>query len=183
MPLLIGHTSQVFYSQSAYQINSIQTINTGDQYHSENYKQGFHFKKLTKFVLKNLNTDLAVNPLIKLFYKFVESHRRVNGLSPSKFGTMKLDFSKFNFSKNAVQPFGKYFEPELLKFFNICGSLMQTQCLWWDSGLLYGKLSHRTLDLKAECSLARLHNSCAWQPRLLVFPPNFTHMLWWESQN
>ena len=148
--------AQVFYSQSAYQINSVKTINTGVQYHSENYKQGFHWDQITEFVLKNLNTDLAENPLIEIFNKIVDSYKKK---IPSEFGVMKLDYGKFNISLQ-LQPFGKYFEPELLKFFKICESLMQTQCKWWDSGLLYGQLSQRIQNVESECALAKLHNSC-----------------------
>ena len=152
-----SHSFQVFYSQSTYQFNSIKTINDGRQYHSANYKQGFHWDKITELVLKNLNTDLAQNPLIQIFNNSFEVLKG----NPSKFGTMKLDYSQFNFSKKVFQPFGKYFEPELLKFFNMCGSLVEAQCRWWHSGLLSGKLSHRILGVKAECALAQLHNSCA----------------------
>ena len=139
--------AQVFYSQSAYQINSVKTINTGGQYHSENYKQGFNWDNMTEFVLRNLNTDLTENPLIQIFNKIFDSNKKGN---PSEFGTMKLDFSKFNLSN---KPFGKYFEPELLKFFKMCGSIIQTQCRWWDSGLLYGKVNQK---MKLECA----HTSC-----------------------
>ena len=147
----------MFYSQSAYQFNSIKTINTGAKYHNANYKQGFHWDQMTEFILKNLNTDLAENPVIQMFHKCVGIFKK--GV-PSDCGRMKLDYSKFNLSKKALQPFGKYFEPELLKFFNICGSILQTQCRWWDSGLLYGKLSQSILDTKIDCALARLRNSC-----------------------
>ena len=112
-------------------------------------------------MLKNLNTDLVENPLIKIFNKIVDSWGKKG--NPSEFGTMKLDYSQFNISleqQQQLQPFGKYFEPELLKFFKICGSLMQTQCKWWDSGLLYGQLSQRIQNVESECALAKLHNSC-----------------------
>ena len=132
----------MFYSQSAYQVNSVQTINSGSQYHSDSYRQGFHWDETTEFVLKNLNTDLAENPLIQIFSITIDSYRRGK---PSEFGTMELDFSKFNLSEMASQPFGKRFEPEMLKFFNKCGSIMQTQGKWWNSGLLNGKLSQRLL--------------------------------------
>ena len=148
---------QVFYSQSAYQINSIRTINTGIEYHSANYKQGHHWDRMTEFVLKNLNTDFVENPLIPMFNTLVDKGKVGQ---KSDFGSMKLDFGKFNLSKKALKPFGKYFEPELLKFFNMCGSILQTQCRWWDSGLLYGKLSQSILDTKIDCALARLHNNC-----------------------
>ena len=149
--------AQVFYSQSAYQINSVKTINTGVQYHSENYKQGFNWDQITEFVLKNLNTDMAENPLIEIFNKIVDSYKKK---IPSEFGVMKLDYGKFNISLQ-LQPFGKYFEPELLKFFKICGSMMQAQCRWWNSGLLYGQLANRgKLNMEVKCPLAQLHNSC-----------------------
>ena len=153
----IDYSFQVFYSQSAYQFNSIKTINTGKEYHNANYKQGWHWDQMTEFMLKNLNTDMTENPVIQMFYKIVHIFKKGVG---SDFGSMKLDYGKFNLSKKALQPFGKYFEPELLKFFNMCGSILQTQCRWWDSGLLYGKLSQSTLDTKIDCASPRLHNSC-----------------------
>ena len=149
--------AQVFYSQSSYQINSVKTINTGVQYHSENYKQGFNWDQITEFVLKNLNTDMAENPLIEIFNKIVDSYKKK---IPSEFGVMKLDYGKFNISLQ-LQPFGKYFEPELLKFFKICGSMMQAQCRWWNSGLLFGQPAIQgLLSMEVKCALAQLHNSC-----------------------
>ena len=115
------------------------------QYHSDSYRQGFHWDETTEFVLKNLNTDLAENPLIQIFSITIDSYRRGK---PSEFGTMELDFGKFNLSEMASQPLGKRFEPEMLKFFNKCGSIMQTQGKWWNSGLLNGKLSQSILGMK-----------------------------------
>ena len=137
--------AQVFYSQSSYQINSIHVVNTGGQYHSANYKQGFHWDQMTEFVLKNLNTDLPQNPLIQIFNVTVDSYRTKKA---HIFGIMELDFGKFNFSETASQPFGKRFEPEILKFFNKCGSIMQTQAKWWNSGLINDKLSQSILQIK-----------------------------------
>jgi len=148
---------KVFYSQSAYQINSIKTVNTGREYHNADYKQGWNWDQMTEFMLRNLNTDVAENPLIQMFYKMVGIFKKGGS---AEFGSMKLDYGKFNLSKKALQPLGIYFEPELLKFFNMCGSILQTQCRWWHSGLLYGKLSQSTLDTKIECALAQLNNSC-----------------------
>ena len=144
--------AQVFYSQSAYQINSVKTINTGAQYHSENYKQGFHWDNMTEFVLTNINTDLVENPLIQIFNMIVDSYKRG---TVSNFGCMELDYGKFNLSETASHSFGKSFEPEMLKFFNNCGSLMQTQGKWWNSGLLNGKLNQNILR--------QLPTSCPWQ--------------------
>ena len=70
---------------------------------------------------------------------------------------MVLDPGKFNLSATALESFGKKFEPEILKFFNRCGSLMQTQGRWWRSGLLYGKLSERIVQFSKI-----LQDSCPW---------------------
>ena len=141
--------AQVFYSQSSYQINSIHVINTAHS-STANYRQGFHWDQMTEFVLKNLNTDLAENPVIQIFNATVDSYKRKKA---HIFGIMELDFGKFNFSETASQPFGKRFEPEIFKFFNKCGSIMQTQAKWWNSGLLNDKLSQSILQMK-------LPNSC-----------------------
>jgi len=138
---LIAHfLEKVFHSQSAYQINSVRTLNPSRAYHSENYKQGFHWNKTTDFMLSNLNTVLDENPLIPLFNSLVDRHRNHN---QAQFGSMRLNSSQFNLSDVAQESFGKRFEPEMLKFFNTCGSIVQTQGRWWRSGLLYGKLSQR----------------------------------------
>ena len=129
---------QIIYSQATFQINSVTTINPSNEYHSDNYKQGFHFDKITEFMLRNLNTVLDENPLIPLFNSLVDRHRQKK---PAQFGSMRLNSSQFNLSNVAQESFGKRFEPEMLKFFNTCGSIVQTQGRWWRSGLLYGKLS------------------------------------------
>ena len=134
----------MFYSKSAYQINSVQTINTGSKYHSDNYRQGFQWDQINEFVLKNLNTE-SENPLIPIYKKTVESFQQ--GV-PSEFGSMKLDYNKFNLSAVASQRFGRSFEPEMLKFFNMCGSIIQTQSKWWNSGLLNGKLDQNIFQIK-----------------------------------
>ena len=136
---------QVFYSQSAYQVNSVKTINTGVQYHSKEYKQGFHWDQMTEFVLKNLNTDLAENPLIVIFNKILDCLKKENY---SEYGTMKLDYSKFNLSQIASHSVGRSFEPEMLKFFDKCGSILQNQGKWWKSGLLNGALSQKILQMR-----------------------------------
>ena len=133
----------MFYSQATYQINSVLVLNPSREYHSENYKQGFQFDKIVDFMQRNLNTKLDRNPLIPLLNAAVDKYRKG---TPSQFGSMVLDPGKFNLSATALESFGKKFEPEILKFFNRCGSLMQTQGRWWRSGLLYGKLSERIVQ-------------------------------------
>ena len=111
----------------------------------ENLLSGFHWDAMTEFMLENLNTEIAENPLIQIFNMTIDSYQREK---PSEFGTMELDFGRFNLSEMASQPFGKRFEPEMLKFFNKCGSIMQTQVKWWNSGLLNGKVSQSILRMK-----------------------------------
>ena len=133
----------MFFSQATYQINSVLVLNPSREYHSENYKQGFQFDKIVDFMQRNLNTKLDRNPLIPLLNAAVDKYRKG---TPSQFGSMVLDPGKFNLSATALESFGKTFEPEILKFFNRCGSLMQTQGRWWRSGLLYRKLSERIVQ-------------------------------------
>ena len=143
---------QVFFSKATYQINSVLVLNPSREYHSENYKQGFQFDKLVNFMQSNLNTSFDGNPLVPLLNSVVENHRK---LTPAKFGSMILDPGKFNLSPAALESFGKKFEPEILKFFNKCGSLVQTQRRWWRSGLVFGKLSESLVQFSKS-----LQNSC-----------------------
>ena len=143
---------QVFFSKATYQINSVLVLNPSREYHSENYKQGFQFDKLVNFMQSNLNTSFDGNPLVPLLNSVVENHRK---LTPAKFGSMVLDPGKFNLSAVALESFGKKFEPEILKFFNKCGSLVQTQRRWWRSGLVFGKLSESLVQFSKS-----LQNSC-----------------------
>ena len=144
----------MFYSQATYQINSVLVLNPSREYHSENYKQGFQFDKIVEFMQSNLNTNLDENPLMPLLHSLIDKHRKQK---PSQFGSMVIDPGKFNLSATALESFGKMFEPEILKFFNRCGSLMQTQGRWWRSGLLYGKLSERIVQFSKI-----LQNICPW---------------------
>ena len=143
---------KVFFSKATYQINSVLVLNPSREYHSENYKQGFQFDKLVNFMQSNLNTSFDGNPLVPLLNSVVENHRK---LTPAKFGSMVLDPGKFNLSPVALESFGKKFEPEILKFFNKCGSLVQTQRRWWRSGLVFGKLSESLVQFSKS-----LQNSC-----------------------
>ena len=106
----------------------------------------------------NLNTNLDENPLMPLLHSLIDKHRKQKA---SQFGSMVLDPGKFNLSATALESFGKTFEPEILKFFNRCGSLMQTQGRWWRSGLLYGKLSERIVQFSKI-----LQNRCPWSSLL-----------------
>ena len=105
-------------------------------------------------MLSNLNTVLDENPLIPLFNSLVDRHRNHK---QAQFGSMRLNSSQFNLSDAAQESFGKRFEPEMLKFFNTCGSIVQTQGRWWRSGLLYGKLSQRITQ-----NSGLLPNNCPW---------------------
>ena len=105
-------------------------------------------------MLSNLNTVLDENPLIPLFNSLVDRHRNHK---QAQFGSMRLNSSQFNLSDVAQESFGKRFEPEMLKFFNTCGSIVQTQGRWWRSGLLYGKLSQRITQ-----NSGLLPNNCPW---------------------
>ena len=135
--------SQVFYSQSLYQINSIKTINKGSQYHGGNYKQGFQFDQVYEFLLDNLNAELKENPLFTLLDSLLESHEAGIGMK----GVMTLRPSLFNLSEQALGSFGKRFEPEMMKYFNLCGSLFENQGKWWRSGLLYKELSYPIIQI------------------------------------
>ena len=127
------HFPKVLYSKAAFQINSIKTVNKGSKYHSAQYKQGFNLDKVSKFMLSNLNTNIENNPLPKLLNSLLERA----GKEVYRFGEMNLHANAFNLSKSAQNTFGKYFEPEMLKYFNICGEILQTQRRWWRSGLLF----------------------------------------------
>ena len=164
---------QVFYSQATYQINSVVVHNPSTEYHSDNYKQGFHFDKIMEFMQSNLNSDLDENPLMQLFTSLVDRYGKGK---PSQFGSMRLDPGKFNLSAVALESFGKNFEPEMLKFFNRCGSLLQTQARWWRSGLLYDKLSQRLVQSQSEF----LQNICPWPyicSKLHTFTKN-SNIIW-----
>ena len=123
-----------------YQINSVKTVNGGSQYHSDNYKQGFQFDQVYEFLLDNLNVSLKENPLLTLLDSLVDSYR-FGGSCPQCFGVMTLQPSFFNLSEQAQGYFGKRFEPEMVKYFNLCGSLFENQGKWWRSGLLHKELS------------------------------------------
>ena len=126
---------KVIYSKAVIQINSIKTVNKGQKYHSAQYKQGFNFDQVSKFMLGNLNTKIGSNPLQKILNSLLESYRA--GKQVYWFGEMNLHPQTFNLSESAQKSFGKYFEPELLKYFNICGEILQNQRRWWRSGLLF----------------------------------------------
>ena len=128
---------KVFFSKAVFQINSIKTVNKGSEYHSAQYKQGFNLNEVDKFMLSNLNTQLESNPLLKILTSLLDSYRA--GKQVYWFGEMNLPSDTFNLSKSAQNTFGKYFEPEMLKYFNICGEILQNQGRWWRSGLLFKK--------------------------------------------
>ena len=130
---------QVFFSKATYQINSVLVLNPSREYHSENYKQGFQFDKLVNFMQSNLNSDMKKNPLLKIFNSLVDSYRAKKQVS--WFGEMELHADQFNLSENAQNTFGGHFEPEMLKYFNICGNILQNQRRWWRSGLLFTERS------------------------------------------
>ena len=142
---------QVFYSKSLFQINSIKTVNKGNKYHSAQYKQGFNFDEVTKFMMSNLNTKIKENPLLKIFNSLVDSYRAKKQVY--WFGEMQLNINNFNLSENAQNAFGKIFEPELLKYFNKCGEIFRNQQRWWRSGLLYTEQSNANIfvDQSKEC--------------------------------
>ena len=125
----------MFYSKAVFQINSIKTVNKGQEYHSDQYRQGFNLDKVSKFTLGNLNTNITNNPLLKILNSLLDSYRA--GKQVFWFGEMKLHTDTFNLSKSAQNTFGEYFEPEMLKYFNVCGEIVKTQRRWWRSGLLF----------------------------------------------
>ena len=115
---------------------------------------GFNLDEVSKFMLNNLNTNIANNPLLEIFNSLVDSYRA--GKQVYWFGEMQLQQDKFNLSENAQNNFGKYFEPEMLKYFNICGEILQTQRRWWRSGLLFSEQSNNIAQIfeqqSKECS-------------------------------
>ena len=125
----------MLYSKTLFQINSIKTVNKGSKYHSAEYKQGFNLDEVNKFMLSNLNTKNPSNPLIEIFNSLLDSYRA--GKQVYWFGEMKLHADTFNLSKSAQNTFGKYFEPEMLRYFNICGDILQNQRRWWRSAMLF----------------------------------------------
>ena len=126
---------KVLYSKAVFQINSIKTVNAGQEYHSGQYKQGFNLDEVSKFLLSNLNTKTQSNPLLEILNSLLDSQRA--GKQVSWFGEMNLHTDTFNLSRSAQNTFGKYFEPEMLKYFNTCGEILQNQRRWWRSGLLF----------------------------------------------
>ena len=144
--------SQVFYSRSMYQINSIKTINKGGQYHSGNYKQGFQFEQVYEFLLDNLNAKLKENPLLTLLDSLLDSFQAGIGMN----AVMTLHPSSFNLSEQAQKYFGKRFEPEMMKYFNLCGSIFENQGKWWRSGLLQKELDDSIIQISDQ----QIH-SCA----------------------
>ena len=133
------YSSKVFYSKALFQINSIKTVNKGTKYHSDQYRQGFNFDEVTEFMQSNLNSDMKKNPLLDIFNSLVDSYRAKKQVS--WFGEMELHADQFNLSENAQNTFGEHFEPEMLKYFNICGNILQNQRRWWRSGLLFTERS------------------------------------------
>ena len=132
--VFVMYLPKVFYSKAVVQINSIKTVNKGKKYHSAQYKQGFNFDKVSEFMLRNLNTSMENNPLLKIFNSLLESYQAKKEVF--WFGEMELRADTFNLSESAQNTFGKYFEPEMLKYFNICGDILENQRRWWRSGLL-----------------------------------------------
>ena len=124
-----------------FQINSIITQNGGASYHatstssggSYQYRQGFNLREVNALIKSNLNLDIKENPLLELLNQLFE---HIKSYSVFRYGEMSLDIKKFNFSERAQTTFGKIFEPEMLKYFNICGSMFQTQFKWHRSELL-----------------------------------------------
>ena len=98
---------------------------------------GFNLDEVSKFMLRNLNLNVERNPLLDIFNALEESYRAGN--HGYRFGEMRLQKNNCNLSENAQNNFGKYFEPEMLKYFNICGVILQNQGRWWRSGLLVKK--------------------------------------------
>ena len=96
---------------------------------------GFNFEEVSKFMLRNLNLNVERNPLSDIFNALVESYRAGN--HGYRFGEMRLQKDNFNLSEDAQNNFGKYFEPEMLKYFNICGEILENQRRWWRAGLLF----------------------------------------------
>jgi len=133
--LMLKFLEKVIYSKAAFQINSIKTVNKGSKYHSAQYKQGFNLDKVSKFMLSNLNTNIEKNPLLKIFNNLLDRYRAKKEVY--SYGEMELNTDTFILSKSAQNTFGKYFEPEMLKYFNICGQILQNQQRWWRSALLF----------------------------------------------
>ena len=128
---------KVIYSKAAFQINSIKTVNSGSNYHSAQYKQGFNLDKLSRFMLSNLNTNIEKNPLLKILNNILDKYRAKEEVYA--FGEMELNTDTFILSKSAQNTFGKCFELEMLKYFNICGEILQNQQRWWSSALLFAE--------------------------------------------
>jgi len=157
--LVLYFKEKVFYSRSLFQINSIITENGGSAYHAKDlssggsyqYKQGFNFKEVQALIESNMNPAIQENPVLELINQLFENMR---SQSEFRYGEMSLDVKKFNFSERAQMTFGKTFEPEMLKYFNICGSMLQTQFKWYRSELLRdlpNKKFHVSEDNRNKC--------------------------------
>ena len=139
----------MFYSKSLFQINSVRTLNKVKQKIAHQCPlvptcasaqvnthkgDGFNFGELNKFMLNNLNMSVVNNPLLEVYNSLVDSYRKGKVY---RFGEMQLEKENFNLSEDAEKTFGKYVEPEMFRYFNICGEILQTQRRWWRSGLLF----------------------------------------------
>ena len=131
-----------------YQINSVKTVNGGSQYHSDNYKQGFQFDQVYEFLLDNLNASLKENPLLTLLDSVVDSYwDRYHYSHGNEWGKIILHPCIFNLSEQAQRYFGKIFEPEMVKYFKLCGHLIENQGKWWRSGLLHKELNDSIVQI------------------------------------
>jgi hypothetical protein len=135
-----------------YQVNSIQTVNGGYKYHNKEavsgtyqYKQGFDFVGIQQFVEDNLNMSVEHNPILNILHLLLNTNRA--GKSLTQFGDMIVDVQDFNISKTSEHTFGLKFQPEVLKFFNVCGQIFRNQAKWWQSSLIHNIKSNSIIKV------------------------------------
>ena len=145
---------KLLYQYSTYQCNSVATYNGGIQYHvidpdptKYSYRQGNNWAEIDEFVKSHINLNLVKNPLISLHHDLLKMSKE--GLFPlSMWGERQVPAELFNITN--TKHFGFGLHPELLKFFNVCGFLFQSQVRWWNSNLCRFIRSARTEALVSE---------------------------------
>jgi hypothetical protein len=121
-----------------YQINSMLTVNGGASYHGKRggegtyeYKEGFNYDGVRQFVTDNLNMTLENSPLPNILNVLLSDWKK----GGKQFGQM--DLVQSNFNKTDEIPVNDSFLLEMLNLFNLCGKILRTQTIWWQSNLLH----------------------------------------------
>ena len=127
---------KLFFTNSAFQCNSVTTTNGGSRYHNVKtpgsdyvYRQGFHMQDVKEVIRQHINLTVAKNPLLTLLEKFDKNamvHR-------SSWGQMLINPKVFQIANTTKFGFG--FQQDIFRFFNVCASLFRAQWRWWKSGL------------------------------------------------